>query len=226
MARIRIMKNGIGMSTPYANFDFLLQDIEILMEKHNDATKNYPGRPPREYDVFKRASLILLITGWETYIEDSLKLYFQHRLSSSKDPSDLKSAVIAAAADKMDSTKADPKILLHWTGTGWKSVTNEYFLKRVEALNTPDPKNIRSLSKTFLGFDITSHWRWQGSSSANTCRNLRDIIRIRGDLTHRSKELFTNKDSLRKKQLVDAINLVDRIVTLTEKTLLKKFSRQ
>ena len=208
------------MATAYTsariNLEFLLKDIDVLLTTHEEGIKARRGRPAREHDIFKRAAFILLVTGWESFIEDTLASQFKQRLDSATKPKDIDSTFNAVAQSWIDTKRPTPNDIQRWTGDGWKSVIRERFDEEVGSLNTPNARNIRYLFRRYLGVDVTRSWRWAGLSSAQACKKLDAVITLRGSLVHRSKELFDRKDSLRKEQVTDARNLIDRLAQATE----------
>ncbi len=208
------------MATAYTsarfNLEFLLKDIDILLATHEEGIKARRGRPAREHDIFKRAALILLVTGWESFIEDTLASQFKERLDSATEAKDIDSTFKAVAQSWIETHRPTPNHIRRWTGDGWKRVVRERFDEELGSLNTPNARNIRHIFRRYLGVDVTRSWRWAGVSSAQACKKLDAVITLRGNLVHRSKALFDRKDSLRKKQVTDARNLIDRLAQTTE----------
>jgi hypothetical protein len=75
------------MTTPIpkaiATFDQSIRDAEHLLA-HFDKLNAKP--PPPENEVLKRAGLILAMTAWETFVEDSLEEILERRLTRCPDP--------------------------------------------------------------------------------------------------------------------------------------------
>ena len=204
------------MTVVRGNFDFFLLDIDVLLATHERETRGTRGRPSREHDIFKRAALILLVTAWETFIEDTLNELFTDRLATAKSPKDIDSTFRAVAHSMADSAKLQPNDLIAWAGDGWKSQIRKRFDEEIASLNTPNSENIQRLFKRYLNNDVTKSWTWQRTTRKIACERLDSLIRLRGGLVHRSKELFERKDSITKKTLTDAVGVVRRMVDLTE----------
>jgi len=66
-----------------ATFEQAIQDAEHLLA-HFDNLNSKP--PPPENEVLKRAGLILAMTAWETFVEDSLEEVLEQRLKNCSDP--------------------------------------------------------------------------------------------------------------------------------------------
>lgn len=72
------------MSQAAEVFALSIQDAENLLG-HFNALNTKP--PPPETEVLKRAGLIMAMTAWETYVEDSLQEVAGRRLAKLKDAS-------------------------------------------------------------------------------------------------------------------------------------------
>jgi hypothetical protein len=198
-----------------------MEDVTILLRLHDRATGGARGRPPRVLEVFKRAGVILAVTAWESYIEDALRRVFTHRLNMAKDPSEVASAFASAAQGWLSSQDKRPKPteLAAWTGKKWKKMIRDAFERDITDLNTPDARNIRRLSRTYIGTDITEHWRWRRVSSDSAAAKLRLLIDLRGRLVHRGRDLFESRQAARRLDLTSAIGLVRRLVVCTSRVL-------
>ena len=74
------MASAIPKAT--ATFDQAILDAEHLLA-HFDKLNAKP--PPPENEVLKRAGLILVMTAWETFVEDSLEEVLEQRLENCPD---------------------------------------------------------------------------------------------------------------------------------------------
>ena len=83
-------------------------------------------------------------------------------------------------------------------------------------LVTPKSKNIRDLSKRYLGIDITDSWHWGRTSADQARRKLNELIELRGELAHRIGDYFESGTSVRRDRLVKAIDFVERLAESTE----------
>jgi hypothetical protein len=205
-----------SLTVARANFDFFLMDIDALLATHERETRGTRGRPSREHDIFKRAALVLLVTAWETFIEDTLGELFTDRLKDARTPNDIDSTFRAVAHSALDNAKLQPNDLIAWAGDGWKTQIRQRFDEEIAALNTPNSDNIQRLFRRYLNDDVTKSWTWQRTTRKDACQRLDALIRLRGELIHRSKELFERKDSITKKTLTDDVLLVRRLVDSTE----------
>jgi RiboL-PSP-HEPN len=76
-------KMSCAIPKAIATFEQAIQDAEHLLA-HFDKLNAKP--PPPENEVLKRAGLILAMTAWETFVEDSLEELLEHRLKNCSDP--------------------------------------------------------------------------------------------------------------------------------------------
>ena len=70
---------GVGMSEASKNFSQSIKDAENLLWCF-DKLNSKP--PPPETEVLKRAGLIMVMTAWETYVEDLLQEALEQRLQA------------------------------------------------------------------------------------------------------------------------------------------------
>ena len=213
---------GDPITTKRLNFNFALGDVKILLRFHDAETGRGKGRPARELEVFKRAGLILAVTAWETFIEDTIADGFKAKLSAASSPSAVESTFRSVAqAWLARGDKIKPEELSNWALDGWRAMLMEKFILEIESLNTPNSRNIRELSKKYLGSDITKNWRWQSVSARVACERLDTLIRLRGRLVHRGREFFEGKAGVRRYHVVNGIALLERLADLTEAALEK-----
>jgi hypothetical protein len=67
-------------------FTFARNDAITLLEIHDQITGNKAGRPKPELEAIKRSALILTVTAWETFIEDTLTQDLFDLLYRTSDP--------------------------------------------------------------------------------------------------------------------------------------------
>lgn len=198
-----------------------LLDVGVLVAAHDDFTNQAAGRPPIFLEVYKRAGIILTVTTWETFVEDALRFKFEERLNNAKQVIDVQSTFNAVAHAWLES-KPDfrPKLtdLAAWTGKGWKSILVDKFQKDLAELNTPNSANVGKLFKRYLDIDITKQWKWQGVSHTTACDKLDKLIRFRGELVHRGKELAA-RVGVKRAEVVNAMRLVANLEWCTEVAL-------
>jgi len=163
----------------------------------------------------KRASVILTVTAWETYVEDKLSALFAARLAVASKPEDVQSAFRASAQAWLSSRSPKPNELEQWTGDRWKQRLRSDFRSELSQLHTPNAANIRALSRRFIGRDLTNSWCWRGTSAKAAAAKLDALIRLRGDLVHRAFHSGQGGD-VKKRVATRAINLCERLVEATE----------
>jgi hypothetical protein len=210
--------NIIYMTRARLNFEYFKEDVSILLKTHDSETKRAAGRPNRDLEVFKRAGVILAVTAWEAYIEDTLSEQFSDKLEYAEIPADIKGAFNSVSQTWLNSQPKPPEVE-KWTGEGWKNVVMDKFKHDVEALNTPNSENIKHLFSRYLDIDVTAHWKWQKNSSKVVCQKLDALIKLRGKLVHRGKELSESTANVNRKNFVEAKLLIERLVECTDKAL-------
>lgn len=214
--------NVLWTSTARASFEHALIDVDILLGYGDERFLGPHNRPDRDLGVLRRAGVILVVTAWESYIEDTLRHEFGKRLNDAATPGDMESAFNKVANWWLSSEK-NPLALVpnlsDWTGLGWKDLLRTRLESELDALNTPSSGTIAALSKAYLGEDVTSHWRWRGTSTASACARLDRLIRLRGRLVHHGKDLFERRQSARRADVVEGRDLVGRLAQSTDSAL-------
>ncbi|MGW6021270.1 HEPN domain-containing protein [Streptomyces sp. NPDC055099] len=154
------------------NMTTALTDVETLA----NAGRGIPNGPA------VRASLILLCTAWETYVEDVIREAV-HAIIETPDvtpdslPDALRHRVTTQAKNK------NPWVL---AGDGWKTYTLQCVDGLVDALNTPKTDNVNKLLEQTLDLSkAIEQCAWQGVSSDRLIANLDDFVCIRGEAVHR-----------------------------------------
>lgn len=203
----------------YVNFLLAVEEIRTLLEFYDEIRE----RTPRE--IFKKTGIILTVTAWETFIEDILEVYIDNRLQNATSPREMQSIVNSIAHRwyeailKQQDNHPRPPDFVRWTGDRWKELIRDKLRGDLNNLNTPKSENIRDLSRKYLGQDITSSWSWVGMSVEQACSKLDDLIRLRGEVAHRTGNYFEIGSSVRHNQLVSAINFIERLAEKTEEAI-------
>src|SRR5260370_21013950 len=200
------------------NVEAAIEAVSIVLKTHDAETKRAAGRPSRSLEVFKRTGVILAVTAWEAYIEDTLTQQFQERLQKAVAPDAIKSTFNSVSQAWLSSAPKPPD-LAKWAGDGWKNVILEKFQHDIFALNTPNSDKLKNLFERYFNLDITKYWKWQKISSNTACQKLDALIKLRGELVHKGKEIFESKAKVRRSNLVEAQSLVQRLVECTDLAL-------
>jgi hypothetical protein len=205
-------------SSEIVNFQFAMKDVQVLLELHDKETERLRGRPDRSLEVFKRAAVILSITAWETFIEDTIRSVAMERIQGARSPSDIPKTFNSVAASWLQIGTPQPPALADWTGDGWKSKLIDYLEKQIADLNTPNAENIKQLSQRYLDLDITTSWRWRATSNDSAKRRLDDLIFTRGALVHRGPQML-EAAAVKRAHVMEAIALLPKLAECTEKML-------
>ncbi len=199
------------------NFEFAINDVDLLLKLHDTETKRQRGRPSRQIECFKRAAIILAITAWESFIEDTIRNCAERRITAARSPADVQ-RTFNSVADGWLKMQRTPPDLAGWAGEGWKVRLATKLEDDLQALNTPNTENIKTLSKRYLDLDITLRWSWKGAKRLTAAYRLDQLIRLRGELAHRGPDLFEGA-SVRREQVEDARRLLRRLVECTEQAV-------
>lgn len=205
------------MDRPILEFSFVflqfgLDDVQTLLKVHDLATNGRPGKPDPALEVFKRAGVILTVTAWETFVEDSLKLLFHHRLEGAASPREVLAPFNEAAAKWQQSKNSKkPQSLEKWTGYGWKEVVRQTFAEEIAKLNSPSSTKVKHLFKRYADVNIEENWRWRGMTPERACAKLDRLIALRGALTHSAKRWKSSPVAVKRQNVVEGVELVTRL---------------
>ena len=205
----------------YVNFLLAVNEIRALLDFHRAARRSSTQRDP-SWEAFKKAGIILIVTSWETFIEDILELHVDQQLEKASSPQEFKNAFDAIAQSwyqairtKQDKHPKHPDFV-EWTGDNWKRLIRDRLREELIGLNTPKSQSIRDLSARYLDADVTENWVWPGMSAQRAREKLDELIVLRGELAHRTGDYFDVTTSVPLNRLVNAINFVERLVLRTE----------
>lgn len=196
-----------------------------LVTIHDQATGGGKGRPPQELEALKRSALILAVTAWESFVEDSVTDRLEEKLKTATSPGDLQSTFNAAAEEWLDPQRSPRRHgpdLVAWAGEEWKARIRESLRGALETFHTPNTDNTNKLFKRYLGITIKESWSWQAVSPTKAQGQLDKLIKLRGAVVHRGKTghpLSTPASDVGRQVVVDALNLVYFLVYTTEKVL-------
>ena len=172
------------MSTAYEKFYKTHTEVERLFDVHSQLTEGVKGRNRHLTKPVLKASIILMTSALEAFVEDLILESAEELLAAIDDPEQLPKLVKQDIIRRMDSGKDH----LRWwllAGDGWRKAYLDEVQHCCEGLNTPNSKNIRRLFKMTLGVDdVTEWWGWQGMRPSQAAAKLDRLISLRGTLAH------------------------------------------
>jgi len=206
------------------NFNLAIKEIRNLLNYYSGLSGDR-NQNNINLEVFKRSSVILMVTAWESFVEDMLSLHINHRLNDAKSPDNISKAFntvantwYVAILNKSDN-HPKPDDFTKWTGDNWKELIREKLREDLTSLNSPKSKNISNLSKRYLGVDITQEWNMPRINAQQVSSKLDWIIELRGEITHRIVNYFEARSGIPQGDLVENINFVERLGVRTEEVL-------
>lgn len=205
------------------NFNLAMKEVRNLLDYSSNLEDE--NQDIRGVEVFKRTSVILIVTAWESFIEDILGLHINYRLDTAKIPAEIPKAFNAIAHAWYDaiinkySQHPKPNDFTKWTGDNWKGLIREKLQEDLASLNTPKSKNVGELSKRYLGSDITQNWNLAKMPAQQVSNKLDEIIELRGEISHRIVNYFEAKSTVRQIDLMRNINFIERLGVRTEEVL-------
>ena len=88
------------------------------------------------------------------------------------------------------------------------------------SFNTPNSENTATLFKRYLDVDIVKKWAWQAVSPDKAQKQLDALIKLRGRVVHKGRDLFRSQSQdVHRSDVVKALNLVYNLVYATELAL-------
>jgi hypothetical protein len=133
--------------------------------------------------VAVRAALIVLITAWETYVEDVCLEASEKLMASITKPSDLPHSL----RSKIGQSSKDPWLL---AGDAWREVARTQVSREVASLNTPSSKNVDALVDLAVGIKgALGQCAWANMSAEKIAEYVDQLIRIRGEIVHKGQAL-------------------------------------
>lgn len=196
-----------------------------LIDIHDDKTGGTAGRPPVELEALKRSALILAVTAWESFVEDTVQAQLEINLGKAITPDDMKSVFNTVANEWLgpNAERPKPPTLIQWTGDSWKKVILNSLEKELKLFHTPNTENTDELFDRYLGHaNLSKVWSWQRVSAKQAPKRLDDLIKMRGRAVHigkRGHPLTAPEPHISRKSVVDALNLIYNLVHTTEKVL-------
>lgn len=206
------------------NFDFALADVRSLLKFHDGQTKRKRGKPDESLEVFKRAGVFLVVSAWETFIEDTLIEQLSIRLKKASNPQQLSSTFNSVAESWLnplsDKRKPKPPDLMNWTEDRWRGMILNKLREDIASLNTPNSKNLKILFKKYLDLKIEDAWKWHNVTFTQACSRLDGLIALRGSIAHRYKSIVPLKSKgVRRDELTNGLILTEKLAQCTEKAL-------
>jgi len=223
-----------ALSKSFANFIGFMRDVSDLIEIHDlliskrkiKAAAEPVRRRGRNLDVLRRAGIILLVTAWETHIEDVVRSEFSARLKVAIGPTDIEPLFNSIGNAWLEEKQGNNRVLkvtdLHsWAGEGWKKMLLDKFESDLKKFHSPNSENVKSLCKRYLNEnDISRHWTWSGIPSTEICLKLDKLIERRGELVHRAESsLFEASSHVRIDEVKAAKDLIFNLVQRTQECL-------
>jgi hypothetical protein len=198
-------------SNALRTYERLRQDLDTLLSYHPAFVGVIKGRPAKNTGPLLRASLVLLVTAWENYVEEVVDESFGAVRDVIADDAGLLSThlrgVVAA------SGKADPWSI---TGSGWMDVIALEVKKQIESLNNASSGQVDALcAKTFGVADMLHGITWPGRAAGTARELLAELVWIRGEIVHKG----TTPGTLDLDGVKSWLGFVDRLVSRFDQVL-------
>jgi hypothetical protein len=207
------------------DFSMARYDAVTLLRIHDRETGRKSGRPKPELEALKRSALILSVTAWESFVEDTVTEQLDKLLKRTNDPVAISHVFNHIADEWLNRTGNGARRapdLIKWTADHWKDLIRESLRKSLVSFNTPGSEQVAKLFKKYLDKDVSKTWAWHGVTSAAAREQLDQLIKLRGEVVHKGRKLhpFSEPHAIvRRSQVIQALNLIYNLVFATERGL-------
>ena len=202
------------MASPVDSLRENLRDVRRLLELHEDEVGTTPGRK-YDVEVLNKSGVVLALACWEAFVEDCAVAAFDFVLQKSPAATGLSTAVRKHVVTHVRDDKND---LAMWAlaDSGWRQVLTTYresvLRKRVSPLNTPSAENVDDLYDALLGLQkVSDCWRRHKMTPDQARTRLQAIIKLRGDIAHRTRATRT----ILKNDVREAADLAAELASMT-----------
>lgn len=180
-----------------ASFNKDMQGIERVLE--------FPKRivnPDREtalnQEIVKRFAIIMLNAAWETIVKDVIKICVKKNISAVDTFEDYKKLFpVLITQIQHKKAKPSPYVFLE---KSWKSDLFEYLSKQIDYTTTINEKKLNEMRRIYLGDhseieDLVESGNADDQDDISKI-SLRNLVRIRGRMVHRSLNHFNDKKTV------------------------------
>lgn len=165
-------------STATTTYAALLADVDALVELHSGAGSRTSG----QNDPLLRAAVVLLVTSWENYIEQTVVEAFAHVLTQVGDDPRLLSDHLRQTIQREAGKDAWAVI-----GDGWRAIARAEVESLVSALNNAASGQVDQLVFKALGISsFLTGVSWASKTAAEVREELRSLVNdVRGEIVHK-----------------------------------------
>ncbi len=186
-------------------------DVDKLIEAHNLLSGGRQGR--KGLGHITRSGIVMLCATWELYIESLLLECLRYLLDRIEFASDLPLPTRKFLSLQVKESKHHLKAM-ELADSGWRVLLSNYAEQNIESLHTPNPENLDTLYKRYLGIENFSD-QWPGDHKSD----LAAFVRKRGAIAHTGRQAsYTRIFELRN----DRANIAE-LSTETDKLMLQYF---
>jgi len=196
-------------------FDKNLEDIERLMELHEQEGGTSPGRR-YNLEVLNKSAIVLITSYWEAYCEDIAAEALARIVKKAKNSDVLPTQLKKLVAKELEKDKNELAIWEVADGK-WKGYLQSRMAKLQETrnrkLNTPKTDNIDQLFESSVGITkVSSSWKWDKKMTITRSREKLDkFVTLRGSIAHRGKSL----KSVTKAEVKDYLGFIRQLAAKT-----------
>ncbi len=184
-----------------------LTEVQQLLVIHGKVAGKGRGRK-YDVEVLNKSAIVLVVACWEAFVEDLAESALRALIDEhAPDHTVFPTEVLERVGSKHGGINA-------WklAGDGWKdalrSNLKEVLAKTTGTLNTPRAGQVDELFLKTLGMKtLSSSWKWNARTVADSVSALDKLITVRGSIAHRVK----HSKPVLKRDVTAAIELVSRL---------------
>lgn len=201
-------------STAYQAFHYNIVDVDRLIEAHSLLSDGRQGK--KSLGHITRSGVVMLCATWELYIESLLRECLDYMLDRIELASELPLPTRKFLSLQVKESKHQLKAM-DLADSGWRQLLVDYADQHVEALNSPNPQNVDTLYKRYLGIENFSD-SWSGNNQAD----LAAFIRKRGAIAHTGR----NADYIKIRELENDRDVIALLAQEIDEYMLDFFIRE
>ncbi len=179
-----------------------LDDVKVLLSFHEKAELPVKGRPSKDHSTLKRAAIVLLYAGWESFFENLIEAVAHVHATKGTLATIPESLQIVLLRDiqrlantRPDSAKKTPSDVLKsvidfdWP-TRLRELAHDELYGRADAeqasygVNSADVQNVNRLLGKYCGDDLFDRVAWAGMSNRQVAAKLNKLVELRGSIAH------------------------------------------
>lgn len=172
-------------SNAMKTYERIRGDLTTLLEYHPALASSIKGRPRKDTGPLLRASLVLLVTAWENYIEEVARECFAALSETVAQDHSLLSTHLRGVIAK--AAKADPWAVID---VGWMEIARQDVESQISSLNNASSGQVDALFAKSPGLPgMLEQISWPGLRIGKAREYIIQLVDIHGEIVHMGQAL-------------------------------------